>query len=415
MMKNRKLRICYFLPINSPHSINFLNSIHDRGHQLYYFSHEDLSFRLWKPKTNVNKTFEKQSYVKNKSKINSDLIINYFKSFYKPILSITPLVIKDILVRIYYFRISKSVKKQILKIGPDIVHAHYISRNGIYAYLSKFKPYILTIWGSDIRLDLMTKYQNRLFIKSLKNADAVTSGSNELLTISQDKGAIKENSHFIGMPGINISQFENVKVPKQFYEDMEIPTDAKVIFSPRAMNSLYRIDIIVEAFFNLERKIKNTFLILLNYATDPDYLHYINCLVNKRTNKNKVKLLLDLPLPYPNINLLYAISSVTVSIPKTDGMPQTTYESFAAGCPVVGSDLSTYDGILDHEHSGLRVSGNSAKEVSDAIFRVISEKTLREKIINNSKKIVLKYGNIYTETNKMENLYFSLIKENMEL
>ena len=104
------------------------------------------------------------------------------------------------------------------------------------------------------------------------------------------------------------------------------------------------------------------------------------------------------------------MSSVAVSIPKTDGMPQTIYESFAAGCPVVSSDLSTYDGILDHKHSGVRVSGNSAQELSDAIFRIISDKTLKEKVIKNGKNIVYKYGNINIEMEKMENLYYSLTR-----
>ena len=108
--------------------------------------------------------------------------------------------------------------------------------------------------------------------------------------------------------------------------------------------------------------------------------------------------------------MLYAISFVTISIPKTDGLPQTIFESFAAGCPVISGDLKTYDGILDHEHSGLRLPGKSAQELSDAIFRIFSEKTLKEKVINNGKAIVSKYGNIDIEMEKMENLYLTLSK-----
>ncbi len=107
--------------------------------------------------------------------------------------------------------------------------------------------------------------------------------------------------------------------------------------------------------------------------------------------------------------LLYAISSVTISIPKTDGMPKTIYESFAVGYPVITSDLSTYDGVIDHEQTGLRVSGNNAKELSDAVLKILNDKNLKEKIINNGKDIVSKYGNIDIEMKKMENLYYSLL------
>ena len=41
-------------------------------------------------------------------------------------------------------------KKTIKDFKPNILHAHYASSYGILGYLIKFKPFILSVWGSDI-------------------------------------------------------------------------------------------------------------------------------------------------------------------------------------------------------------------------------------------------------------------------
>ena len=396
-MKNRKLRICYFLPISSAHSRVFLDSLSDRGHRLFYFCYKNKVFKDW------DKMKVEEEIIEGNSNNKWEL-----RTITKVLFMIIPESFKSIIYYLYYLRFQRLIKKQLFKISPDILHAHYISRNGIYAYLSDFEPYVLTIWGSDIRTDSFSKYQSKLFNKSLENAAAVTSGSKELLRIGQEKGAKFDLSYFIGMPGIKIEKYNNIKVPYKFYQNLDIPNDSSIIFSPRAMDPLYRINIIIEAFCDLCQLNDNLYLIILDYSTVEKYLSLIKTMISTKKIQNKVRILSNLPLPYPDFNLLYAISSITISIPKTDGMPKTIYESFAAGCPVIASDLTTYDGIIDHEQTGLRVSGDNAKELSDAVLKILNDKILKKRIINNGKDIVSKYGNIDVEMEKMEKLYYSL-------
>ena len=44
------------------------------------------------------------------------------------------------------------VKRLVKNISPDIIHGHFVSGGGCYAYLSGFKPLVVTAWGSDINL-----------------------------------------------------------------------------------------------------------------------------------------------------------------------------------------------------------------------------------------------------------------------
>ena len=51
------------------------------------------------------------------------------------------------------------LKSEIVKFNPDLIHAHYASSYGFIAFLTRFKPFILSAWGSDIY-----DFPNRNFI-----------------------------------------------------------------------------------------------------------------------------------------------------------------------------------------------------------------------------------------------------------
>tara|TARA_Y100000590_G_scaffold432114_1_gene547771 strand:- start:203 stop:1330 length:1128 start_codon:yes stop_codon:yes gene_type:complete len=372
-----------------------------KGHTLYYFCYENWSFKKYKPGENNNSKINKTPSLLS--------FIYRLKYFLKRLIYIIPMF-GDLIIFIKYYLLSKLMRNQLIKIEPDIVHAHYVSSNAIYAYLSKFRPLFLTLWGSDIRSDSMTKYQRKLFIQALNNANFVTSGSKELLNISQSMGVKNNNCYNITMPGIDISHFEKTKVPKEFYKKMGIPLKSKIIFSPRGMNSLYRIEKIVEAFASVSEKYNDVFLILLDYNTDEEYLDKVIKLIESKSLKNSVKLFLNMPNPFLDMNLLYAMSFVAISIPESDGMPQSMFESFASECPLISSNLSTYDEILTHNFSGIRVSGTDSDEISKAIIKLLDDEKFALKIVKNAKKIVAEKGDINVATDKMENLYYKSIK-----
>ena len=89
------------------------------------------------------------------------------------------------------FLLLKSLKKanKIVKdFKPNILHAHYASSYGILGYLSKFKPFILSVWGSDIyhfpNKNLLNKFILRLVIK---NSDKICSTSSAMKKIIEDE------------------------------------------------------------------------------------------------------------------------------------------------------------------------------------------------------------------------------------
>lgn len=77
-----------------------------------------------------------------------------------------------------YFRMVPAVRKLLKQIKPDIVHAHYASGYGTTARLVNYRPYLLSVWGSDV-YDFPHKslMHNYLVQKNLLAADKVASTS----------------------------------------------------------------------------------------------------------------------------------------------------------------------------------------------------------------------------------------------
>ena len=72
------------------------------------------------------------------------------------------------------------VKRLVKNISPDIIHGHFVSGGGCYAYLSGFKPLVVTAWGG------INSYSKHSFIKkiltrcTIKNANLITVVSHDL-------------------------------------------------------------------------------------------------------------------------------------------------------------------------------------------------------------------------------------------
>ena len=177
------------------------------------------------------------------------------------------------------------------------------------------------------------------------------------------------------------------------------------------MAPLYRIEHIVRAFYYVKKQSPSAILLLLDYNKERGYLEKLQKIMREKDLVENVRFFYDMPNPFSGMKSLYAMSSVVVSIPRSDGMPQTIFEAFAAGCPVITSDMKTYDDVIIDRKSGIRVSGSNIIELSEAILELLTDVNLRNRVIWNGKSIVRKRGDIFMEMQKMEKLYFSLLNQ----
>ncbi len=112
-----------------------------------------------------------------------------------------------------YFKTLPKVKKIIRRFKPDIIHAHFASSYGLIGALSRFHPFILSVWGSDIFYFPMRSLLHRKILKfNLKQADKILSTSQIMA---------KEIKKYIDKPvevtpfGIDLNKFRPIKIDKK--------------------------------------------------------------------------------------------------------------------------------------------------------------------------------------------------------
>lgn len=71
-----------------------------------------------------------------------------------------------------------------------------------------------------------------------------------------------------------------------------------------------------------------------------------------------------------------------------EGLPHTVLTSFAAGIPVVATDIPGINEAVYHEQTGLLVPSGDDKALAEAIFRVLNDGKLSRNLINGGKKIL---------------------------
>jgi glycosyltransferase involved in cell wall biosynthesis len=72
-----------------------------------------------------------------------------------------------------------------------------------------------------------------------------------------------------------------------------------------------------------------------------------------------------------------------------DGIPNVLFESMAMGVPVVATNVSAIPELIDNEESGLLVDPGQPQQLAGAMLRVLTEDTLRDRIIPAARQRVM--------------------------
>lgn len=89
------------------------------------------------------------------------------------------------LSKLIYFKLIPKMKRIIKEFRPDIINAHYASSYGMLAKFINYRPYVVSVWGSDIY-----EFPNKgglfktVLKTSLNSADAVFSTSKDMAKVA---------------------------------------------------------------------------------------------------------------------------------------------------------------------------------------------------------------------------------------
>lgn len=276
-------------------------------------------------------------------------------------------------------KIISEIRKIIHEHRIQIVHSLYAVPFAFWAYHADFENYIVTTRGSDILVEYEKNFNNpknlkekiifsllkSLLEKSLRRAKYVTSTSHTQTEVIRKFVSHHENLHVI-RTGVDGEYFLSID------KKTERESTETIIFSNRAMRKLYNIDLILDAFSLLKKKLhgRKLKLVQINYFSNSEYYLFIQNKINTDdVLKNNVSILPE--QDFENLIRIYKNSDLVISIPSSDGTPVSAIEAMFAKKPLLISNIN-YDKDLFNENTVWKIDSFSPEDICNKILEIIN-------------------------------------------
>jgi L-malate glycosyltransferase len=294
-------------------------------------------------------------------------------------------------------------------LNPDILHAHQIQAAGWLGAMSRFHPFIVSSWGSDLLIEPHKSVLRRTLVRSvLKTSDRLIVPSRLVAQAAYDLGYPTSKTHLIPW-GVETDIFRpNPDDRSATRQQLGFFPDTKVILSPRSLARLYNHDILLEAISALRSRIPNVLLVLLRYNIDPLTATRLEAQVTELGLEQHVRWLS--PQTSAELAQLYRAADVVASIPSSEGYGFTVYEAMAAGCPTLITDLPVYtDELVDGVHT-LKVPVRDVVATSQRLYQLLTDDSLARKLHARALDIAQAH-NVSQRISQADALYRELTKQ----
>lgn len=232
-----------------------------------------------------------------------------------------------------YLEARRAVRASIAETDPDVVHAHYLTGYGWLAWLSGFRPYVISVWGSDIFRTLpASRFARVLGGRALAGAAAVTADSRDLADGAIRAGARADRTSLVQF-GVDTARFAPGARDADLRARLGIGP-GRIVFAARTLIDFYRNDVVVDALPTLPDDVQ---LVFTARNADPGTRRRLEDRAASLGVRDRVTILDH--VAHEDMAPLLRLSDVLVSIPETDGTPVTILEALAVGVPVVASDV----------------------------------------------------------------------------
>ncbi|MBK9282899.1 MAG: glycosyltransferase family 4 protein [Sphingobacteriaceae bacterium] len=299
------------------------------------------------------------------------------------------------------FKCRRFLKKN----KTDVVHAHLFDATFIglmAAYISGIKTRIYTRHYATLNLEYFphaVKW-DKLYNKLATHIVAISENVKNVLI---QKEGVPENKIYLIYHGFKLEHFLKTDKKKvaSLQEKYNPGYKKPVIGVIARFIELKGIQFIIPAFKEVLIKYPNALLLL--FGTEGDYELQVNRLLQEipETSYKKVEF-------ESEITSLYKIFDIYIHVPINENIEafgQTYVECLASGIPLIATKSGIGKEILVDKHNSMVVPFQNTKSITEAIFTLLEQKEIRDKIISNSYATVTENFDLNAMIQKLETIY----------
>jgi glycosyltransferase involved in cell wall biosynthesis len=299
-------------------------------------------------------------------------------------------------------RVRARLRRILREVSPDVLHAHSLARQGWLARLSGFHPFVLTLWGSDV---LLAPHRSRRGARqsrsTIRSADLITVAADHLAEAAVVLGAPPDRLSGIRF-GVDTDRFRPTDPDLALRRQLGVD-DRPLILSARALRPIYRHETVLDAVAGME---SDAVVVTGARGADDRYLQDLR----RRADHLGLgdRFLVSPEFSDAQMPALFASADLVVSVPESDGLPQTVLEAMAVGTPVVATDLPGARSCLA-THPELLVRVGDAAALTQAMTRQLAlGATEREGLARDLRSVVVERFEYRTHMLAMEEAYYRL-------
>lgn len=299
----------------------------------------------------------------------------------------------------YLFQVIK-VRKEIKRINPDVVNAHYATSYGTVMALTGIKGYILSVWGSDVYDFPKKSLLHKLILKySLYKADYIFSTS-KAMAVEIKKYCNKKIE--ITPFGVDMEMF-NPKKRKRNQDENKF-----VIGTIKKIDPKYGIDFLIKA-ASIIRKEHPEIPIEVRIAGEGKYKKVYQQLAKELGIEECVTWLgfisqSDAAIEWANMDV-----AVIASTQDSESFGVSVVEAQASGVAVIISDIPGLMETTIPKKTSIVVKRKDEKALADAILTLYFNKSMREEFARRGRMYVLRKYELNYCTSKPESFFMKII------
>jgi len=276
-----------------------------------------------------------------------------------------------------YLRLVKIVRKEIKEFKPDIVHAYYASSYGLIGALSRFRPFVISVWGSDVFEFPKKSFIHKFILKyNLRKADYIQSTS---LVMAKELSNYTDKDIIVVPFGIDMEKYKPLPEIKKENEG------TIVIGTIKWLREIYGINYLIDAFYLLTKKYPDKKLKLLIVGGGPRLMEY-KILVKQYNIDDLVEFVGAVPIS--KTRYYHNKIDIFVALSLRESFGVSALEAASCSVPAVVSNVGGLPEVVENGKTGFIVESMNPQAAADAISKLIDDPDLKESMGVNARKFV---------------------------
>ena len=303
------------------------------------------------------------------------------------------------------------------KLRVDLVHVHWANQLLIPFGIPRKIPVVVSAMGGDVMPDRSLLHNRSRFTitRMLKRASVITSKSQHMdeAIRSIDPGLVSKIQRINW--GVDTTHFIDDLDCQELRDEWKIPEGSTIFFDMRSAKPFYRKEIIMEAFARIKDQINAVLMISeFNDGSDEsqEYLRDLHNIAEEMGVTNSVRFVGS--IPQNEIPKYYNLADIGISIPPSDGMPQSLFEMMACGTyPIIG-DLKQYREVITNGNGATMVpvgtSDDHIEALADAMLNAAKNPGMRKVMATRNRNLVCEIANEKEQFRRMNSIYKELLE-----